>query len=267
MDLDSRSLVAELDLGNLLYEDKGAIDPNDVNRDYIKKLSLNCVHHFLKEFWKLPTDTFDGVQVSCLPDPTFRLPREKPAPRKREMSRWERFAQMKGIRKQKRSKKVWDDETQSWRPRWGKDRIDSVKDKWVLEVPDNADPYEDQFEKLSNARKEKRAKNELNRLKNIARTVKKGQAPPIGVLTEADPSKNIFNRALEITKHADASMGRFSEVVNEQKVAKKTEKASGRPKSAGKKSKKTDRAKKSKKGGPSRHAKGGKGRGKISNKK
>ncbi|VDL19948.1 unnamed protein product [Hymenolepis diminuta] len=203
MDLDSRSLVAELDLGNLLYEDKGAIDPNDVS-------SFLC--RFLFFFL-----TFE------LPDPTFRLPREKPAPRKREMSRWERFAQMKGIRKQKRSKKVWDDETQSWRPRWGKDRIDSVKDKWVLEVPDNADPYEDQFEKLSNARKEKRAKNELNRLKNIARTVKKGQAPPIGVLTEADPSKNIFNRALEITKHADASMGRFSEVVNEQKVAKKTE--------------------------------------------
>lgn len=37
------------------------------------------------------------------------------------------------------------------------------------------DPYEDQFEKLNKIRKEKRAKNELNRLKNIARTVKKGQ--------------------------------------------------------------------------------------------
>lgn len=37
------------------------------------------------------------------------------------------------------------------------------------------DPFEDQFEKLSNARKEQRAKNELNRLKNIARAVKKGQ--------------------------------------------------------------------------------------------
>ncbi|VDO13198.1 unnamed protein product [Rodentolepis nana] len=267
MELENRPLVADIDLGNLLYEDKGAIDPNDVNKGYIKKLSLNCVHHFLKEFWRLPTETFDEIQVACLPDPKFRLPREKPPPKKREMSRWERFSQMKGIRKQKKSRKVWDDVTQSWKPRWGKDRIDSVKDKWVLEVPDNADPYEDQFEKLNNARKEKRAKNEFNRLKNISRTIKKGQAPPIGVLTDADPSKKAFNRALEITKHSDASMGRFSEVVNEQKVAKKTEKTNGRPKLSGKKSKKSDRVKKSKKGGPSRHANGGKGRGKTSKRK
>lgn len=54
------------------------------------------------------------------------------------MTRWQQFAQMKGIRKQKKSRKVWDDATQTWKPRWGKDRIDNVKDKWVLEVPDNA---------------------------------------------------------------------------------------------------------------------------------
>lgn len=48
-------------------------------------------------------------------------------------------------------------------------------------------------------------------------------APPIGVLTGSDPSKNVLNRALEITKRADASMGRFSEPVNEHKVAKRTE--------------------------------------------
>lgn len=37
------------------------------------------------------------------------------------------------------------------------------------------DPYEDQFAKLSQAKKERRAKNELQRLRNIARTVKAGQ--------------------------------------------------------------------------------------------
>ena len=48
-------------------------------------------------------------------------------------------------------------------------------------------------------------------------------APPVGVLTEADASKNSFIRALEITKRSDASMGRFSEGINEQKIASKAE--------------------------------------------
>ncbi|KAM7542542.1 hypothetical protein Aperf_G00000013541 [Anoplocephala perfoliata] len=263
MGFADRRLLASFDLGNLLYEDKAPLDPKEINQSYIRELSLNCTHHFLQEFFKLPTEVFDGTQVSILPEPLFRLPREKPAPRKREMTRWERFAQMKGIRKKKKSRKIWDEVTQSWKPRWGKDRVDSVKDKWVLEVPDHADPYEDQFEKLSNARKEKRAKNELNRLKNIARTVKKGQAPPLGVLTESDPSKNTFNRALEITKRSDASLGRFSEAVNEQKVAKKTERATahGKP---GKKAKKGHRGKMAGKIGSIRHAKGGKSRARPS---
>ncbi|VDD77356.1 unnamed protein product [Mesocestoides corti] len=189
MDLSSRQLLSECDLGNLLYEDKAPLDPKD------------------------------------LPEPKFRLPREKQAPRARTLTRWERFAQMKGINKHKKSRKVWDDASQSWKPAWGKNRVDSVKDKWVLEVPENSDPYEDQFEKLTKARNERKAKNEFARLKNIARSIKKGQgiSPPVGVLTESEASKNALTRALEITKRSDASMGRFSEDINETKIANKTE--------------------------------------------
>ncbi|EUB63954.1 Ribosome biogenesis regulatory protein [Echinococcus granulosus] len=255
MDLASRHLLAEYDLGNLLYEDKAPIDPKDVNKAFIRSLTLDCTQHFLREFWKAKTN--DGILVSVLPDPVSRLPREKRTPKAKELTRWERFAQMKGIKKRKKSRKVWDEASQSWKPRWGKDRVDSVKDKWVLEVPDNADPYEDQFEKLSRARSERRAKNEFARLKNIARTVKKGQAPPLGVLTESEASKNILSRALEITKRSDASMGLFSQEINEQKIANKAEK----------KHSVKNRGKKGKKGGPSRHARGGKGRGRLSNKK
>ncbi|VDM31962.1 unnamed protein product [Hydatigera taeniaeformis] len=235
MDFASRHLLSECDPGNLLYEDKAPIDPKDM------------------------------------------LPREKRAPKAKELTRWERFAQMKGIKKRKRSKRVWDEASQSWKPRWGKGRVDSVKDKWVLEVPDNADPYEDQFEKLSRARSERRAKNEFAKLKNIARTVRKGQAPPVGILTESEASKNAFSRALEITKRSDASMGRFSQEINEQKIAKKAEYAHL---SCGftifvnffvnifrKKCSMKNRSKKRKKSCPSRHAKGGKGRGRLSNKK
>ena len=45
----------------------------------------------------------------------------------------------------------------------------------MLEVPDNADPYEDQFEKRDKKRSEAVAKNEFQRLKNIAKTLKGGR--------------------------------------------------------------------------------------------
>lgn len=48
-------------------------------------------------------------------------------------------------------------------------------------------------------------------------------APPVGVLTESEASKNALSRALEITKRSDASMGRFSQEINVQKIANKTE--------------------------------------------
>ncbi|VDP38479.1 unnamed protein product [Schistosoma margrebowiei] len=98
------------------------------------------------------------------------------------------------------------------------------------------DPYEDQFAKLSQAKKERRAKNELQRLRNIARTVKAGQglknsnlilpAPPIGVLTESQSSKTELSRAFAIAQNSDASMGRFSAPVDSRKLSKNVEKRS-----------------------------------------
>lgn len=38
-----------------------------------------------------------------------------------------------------------------------------------------SDPYEDQFAKLTKERNERRAKNELQRLRNISRSIKEGQ--------------------------------------------------------------------------------------------
>ena len=42
----------------------------------------------------------------------------------------------------------------------------------MIEVPQNADPYEDQFAKRKKAKSERVAKNELQRLRNVARSRK-----------------------------------------------------------------------------------------------
>ena len=65
--------------------------------------------------------------------------------------------------------------------RFGKKKVEADKKKnWVMEVPDRADPFEDQFAKASEAKKERIAKNEYLRLRNIARS-KNLQIPHVGV--------------------------------------------------------------------------------------
>ena len=54
------------------------------------------------------------------------------------------------------------------------------KQNWAIEVPGNADPYEDQFEKAAFLKKENVAKNEFKRLRNIARA-RKVKIPSVGV--------------------------------------------------------------------------------------
>lgn len=61
----------------------------------------------------------------------------------------------------------------------------------MLEVPQNADPMEDQFEKKANLKSEKVAKNELQRMRNIVRA-KKGTTPRTGYLgSETASSKDV----------------------------------------------------------------------------
>ena len=51
---------------------------------------------------------------------------------------------------------------------------------WVKEVPGNADPYEDQFEKAAQIKKENIKKNEFQRIKNIAKS-RNIKVPNVGI--------------------------------------------------------------------------------------
>lgn len=97
------------------------------------------------------------------------------------MTKWQKFAKEKGIQKRKKSKLSWDEQLQKWVPRFGYRRSAADREKeWVIEVPQNADPLEDQFEKRKFAKGERVAKNELQRLRNIARA-RKVKIPRVGV--------------------------------------------------------------------------------------
>jgi regulator of ribosome biosynthesis len=146
------------------------------------------------------------------------------------LTTWEKFAKTKGIKNRKRSRMVFDETTQEWKARWGYKRIDDPKDNWVVEVPDRADPYQDYFEKQAEERKERVAKNEYKRLKNIARNEKGGRikAPLPPPLTK-DLSKHQLTQALGKAKVATASVGQFTKVLPDEPVPKRVKRVKVAP--------------------------------------
>ena len=53
---------------------------------------------------------------------------------------------------------------QKWVPTYGKMKVQVEKEKnWVMEVPMQADPFEDQFKKVANKKKEVDAKNQFQK--------------------------------------------------------------------------------------------------------
>ncbi|KAF1555097.1 hypothetical protein FQV10_0014525, partial [Eudyptes schlegeli] len=143
--------------------------------------------------------------------PAFRLPREKPPPRPRPPTRWEQFARLKGIRRRKRTSLVWDEQAREWRRRWGYRRAGGDPARaWLAEVPEGADPEEDQFARLRREKRERVARNELNRLRNLARAHRAATAVPAAPLhPTGHQNREELAHVARVARVSTASLGRF----------------------------------------------------------
>merc|ERR1712117_820388 len=148
-------------------------------------------------------------------------------------TKWEKYAKEKGIeKKKKKDRLVWDDVVSKWVPQFGYKKAQAEADKnWMIPLKQNADPTEDPYEKLAEAKREKVAKNELQRLRNLARN-KKVAVPSMGVVpaTKKEQARSLtqsedLKRAAEIAKTSTASLGKFQENLN--KKLEKTAKVKG----------------------------------------
>ncbi|XP_058958758.2 ribosome biogenesis regulatory protein homolog [Pocillopora verrucosa] len=221
----TRDVEPDLDIGNLLATDLQPVDGQEFRKnkeDFLRNLARDNTQLLLNAIWKLPHERSEGVVVVKLPEPYTVIPREKPIPKPKLPSKWEEFAKRKGITKKKRERMILDKNTQEWKPRFGYKRGNDETQEWLLEVPQNADPYEDQFEKKFEAKKERVAKNEYQRLRNIARNRKisvpnKDLAPSSG-----RQSKEQISEKLNISRLSTASLGKFTEKLRDEKISRKT---------------------------------------------
>ena len=123
------------DLGNLL-----ASDPNPLPSTAEASLSSTARDGAQALLNQLLTacdisSTPLGVLLT-LPPPTTPLPREKPMPAGKALTKWQQFAAKKGIKdKKKEGKMVYDEATGEWVPKWGyKGANKKGDDDWIVEV-------------------------------------------------------------------------------------------------------------------------------------
>lgn len=197
-----RPLDQENDLGNLLGSEVNEfqLSEESIENELKARARDNC-QLLLNELWTLPTERNQEAIVAILPPPTSLLPREKPVPVPKLPTKWEQYAKEKGIVKKKKTKLVWDDVVKEWIPRFGyKKAVAETEKNWVMEYKegDNQDPRE----KMIEEKREKVAKNELQRLRNIARG-KKTKVPGVGLApmnpTESQTSDDII-KASQLAK-------------------------------------------------------------------
>lgn len=168
----------------------------------------------------MPTERLDEHIVAKLPKPTYQLPRARKLPQPKQLTKWEQFAKEKGIKKKKKDKKVWDSELDKWVPTYGYQKVKAEKEKnWVLEVPQNIDPMTDMFKEKKDLKNERIAKNELARMKNVARA-KKVDVPRAGIVSEEAASAKDLHVATTIAKASTASVGKFQPSLPHEKEAR-----------------------------------------------
>lgn len=211
-----------LDVGNLVAFDERAQKNANPTEETIREVAESLVH----AIFTLPlTDDVDGRYVT-LPNGAFELPREKPIPRERQTTKWEKYAREKGIQKdKKRDRLVLDDATGEYVPRYGRGSKNAIDRDIILP---HKESMGDDYNPFTEKRKEKKKRVVTNHKKqtaNIERS-RKSTIHPMQALNvaKAGPSgkkylpKSALKDSLSVVQRSTASAGRFDKrVKNEPK--------------------------------------------------
>ncbi|KAJ8471045.1 hypothetical protein OPV22_025388 [Ensete ventricosum] len=251
----------KMDLGNLMASDPTHhFESIPSSREELTRACLEkgteLVQAVANAVFALPsTDDPDGPIVR-LPPPTTTLPREKHLPKPKPPTKWELFAKMKdmplilssgmhlisglstilaGIKKHKKDKRVFDEQTGTWKRRHGYDRVNDDKDIPIIKAKLSDEPGEDPFRKRKAEKKQRVEKQEKNRLQNLKQAAKAGALPshvqlaatalPItGTHGEAPKkaSKEELQNVAGMAATATASGGKFDKKLPGEKPAKHT---------------------------------------------
>ena len=173
------------DLGNLMAE-----DPNPITLDHesleqsLAEVARDGAQSLINQLLTTCalSSTKDGVLLS-LPEPSTRLPREKPVPQPKPPTKWERFAAKKGIKPKTREQRrniTFNEETNEYQRKWGYGGLNKKdQDAPIVEVDMKAERERKEGTSIRGddrrERKENLRRNERQMRKNAKEAMAKGR--------------------------------------------------------------------------------------------
>ncbi|KAH0478091.1 MAG: uncharacterized protein KVP18_004147 [Porospora cf. gigantea A] len=149
------------------------VDGERIDMEGAREQAQETCSAFLGHILALPRLTTDeGTFIVLAEHPTIKLPREMPALTEKPKTRWQKYAESKGIKlNKKREKLVWDEASKSWRPRHGRFSTKNNHQVAIVELKpqdeDNHDPFvdiENKKGKLTQRENFKRYRNKAERI-------------------------------------------------------------------------------------------------------
>ncbi|EJU06360.1 RRS1-domain-containing protein [Dacryopinax primogenitus] len=209
-----KGIPLDIDIAYLTATDPNPMDEEEYKNEreeYLHSMARENAQLLINHLFSLPVTSSPDGPIAQLPPPTTSLPRAKPLPKPKPPTRWEKFAAAKGIQKKRRENKVWDEEKQVFRDRWGRGgKNKELEEQWLVEVPQNAPMDYDPVKEARDAKTKRIAKNEGQRLKNIQRAARaKSSTSQLNPGQEREKLKVQLDRDLAQTRVSTASMGKF----------------------------------------------------------
>lgn len=172
----------QFDLHYLMATDPTPLPPEllepEADEHRMMDVAVRTVAALCKEFVQLPRVSSNIGLMGIIPPPVLQLPREKPLPKPREPTRWERFARTKGIKKRKKSRLVYDEKVKEYRPRYGRNRRTDNTTEYdpIIPAEEGVNDYsgaKDAFTMAREARLARVAKNKAQHAANLRRRERK----------------------------------------------------------------------------------------------
>jgi len=224
----SREDNLQYDLRNMSAFD---ISPLPRNTD-LAAYSRDSVQLLVNKLFSLPRKILpDGTAVVLPTEEVFRLPRQKPIPKDKPPTRWEKFMEDKNMKKRKRSRLIWDEVSEDWKPRWGYKSVKHSEDKtnWFHEVGDKENPMENSFDTQSAEKRLLKARQKMREVRNQVEAAGgklKASTPDLAV-KGGKRGKDGLKEAIKRAQVSSASFGKFDRLAPNEATNLQPKKKSG----------------------------------------
>ncbi|EME27260.1 ribosome biogenesis regulatory protein (RRS1) family protein [Galdieria sulphuraria] len=198
----------EVDLGSLSCADVRPIFQEETKQELEERIRRS-VEFLVHGLFTLPEQSSERKSQRELPEPFSVIPRAKPIPKEKPLTKWEQFAKIRGIRKRKRDKFAWDEGRAEFRPIHGYRSINDGSNQVILPHDPSLEPGESPFDLLKEGKRKRIASNRKNQERN-KRSLSKNQLPTHALRADKRSSKSL-ERSAKIVSISNRSLGKHEE--------------------------------------------------------